>query len=193
MSNEQLSYSHRNSLIHENRTYRIGDDALYWQDDDKPEERLLYSDINSVEAQFAPSRVQSNRYLMRLRTRSKGKIDITNTTYKGIGDFEELNESYVPFVQELHRKIAEVNPAAAFKQGSSWAGYIFAILVTIVLVLVIIGAGMFFLTAGMVWVAAIKLAILIFFFPRLLRYVKRNKPGTYDPFNLPADILPDVA
>ena len=99
----------------------------------------------------------------------------------------------MPFVHELNRRIAEVNPAAAFKQGSSWAGYIFAILVTIVLVLVIIGAGMFFLTAGMVWVAAIKLAILIFFFPRLLRYVKRNKPGTYDPFNLPADILPDVA
>ncbi|NWF35887.1 hypothetical protein [Mariprofundus sp. KV] len=193
MNTKGYVYTHRNSLIHENRTYRIGDDALSWQDDNKSGERLLYSDIHSVEAQFAPSRVQSNRYLMRLRTRNNGKIDITNTTYKGIGDFEELNESYVPFVSELHRKIAEMNPAAAFKQGSSWAGYLVAIVVTIALVLVIIGAGVFFLTAGMVWVAAIKLAILIFFFPRLLRYVKRNKPGSYDPLKLPADILPDVA
>jgi len=50
-------------------------------------------------------------------------------------------------------------------------------------VLVIIGAGIFFLTAGLVWIAAIKLAILLFFFPRLIRYVKRNKPGSYDPLN----------
>lgn len=192
MNTKGFVYSHRNSLIHKCRTYRIEDDALCWQDDDKLEERLSYSDIQSVEARFAPSRVQSNRYLARLKTRNNAKIDITNTTYKGIGDFEELNDSYVPFVIALHHKIAEMHPAIVFKQGSSWAGYIFAIGVTIALVVVIIGAGMFFLTTGMIWVAAIKLAILIFFFPRLLRYVKRNKPGNYDPFNLPADILPKM-
>jgi len=174
------------------RTYRIGEDALHWQDDDKPEVSLPYADIKSVEAQFAPSRVQANRYLLRLHSKHHGKVDITNTTYKGIGDFEELNETYVPFVRELHRKIAKVNPAAQFKQGSSWAGYIFSIFVTIALVLVIIGAGMFFLAVGMLWIAAIKLVILLFFFPRLMCYVKRNKPGNYDSCNLPVKILPEL-
>ena len=185
------TYSHRNSLLHNNRTYKIRNDKLVWQDDDIPEVSLEYSNIKTVEAQFAPTRVQSNRYLLRLTTKSKGKVDITNTTYKGIGHFEELNQTYVPFVRELNRRIAEKNPKIQFKKGSSWAGYVFSIFIGILLFVVIIAAFLFFLNAGVLWLAAIKLIILIFFFPRLLRYIKRNKPASYDPLNLPANILPN--
>jgi len=186
------TYAHRNSLLSQLRSYRIEDDALYWQDDHQPEVRLAYADINSVEAQFSPTRVQANRYLLRLKTRSKGNVDITNTSYKGIGDFEELNETYVPFVIELHKKSAAKNPAISFKKGSSWAGYIFAIVVAVALIALIAGAGVFFLVSGMIWIAAIKLAILIFLFPRLIRYIKRNKPASYNPLMLPDHALPVI-
>lgn len=188
---QAVIYSHRNSLIHKNRTYLVGNSQLFWQDDNKPEISLPYVDIQSVEAVFSPTRVQGNRFLLRLKTKSKGEVDITNTTYKGIGHFEELNQTYVPFVRELNRKIAGSNPRVQFKKGRSWAGYVFSIFMAIILFVVIIIAFLFFLTAGVLWLAAIKLAILIFFFPRLLRYIKRNKPASYDPLNLPTDILPN--
>ena len=39
-------------------------------------------------------------------------------------------------------------------------------------------------------VAIVKLAILLFFVPVLVRYIRRARPGTYDPLALPADVLP---
>jgi hypothetical protein len=47
-------------------------------------------------------------------------------------------------------------------------------------------------TIGLIWIAAIKLAVVIFFVPTLVRYIRRAKPATYDPLNLPADVLPAV-
>jgi len=190
MNQSELTYGHRNSLLTKMRTYRMSEDALYWQDDDKPEISLPYAEITSVEAQFAPSRVQENRYLLRLHSNRHEKVDITNTSYKGIGHFEERNESFVPFVRMLHQKIATSNASVVFKKGSSWAGYVFAIVVAFALIAVLVGAGLFFLMAGVIWIAAIKLAILIFLFPRLLRYIKRNKPAEYNPLDLPDNILP---
>jgi len=185
------TYSHRHSLMSKNRTYDIGSHALSWQDDNESEVSLNYNDIQEVEAQFAPSRVQSNRYMLRLISKQKGKIDITNTTYKGIGDFEELNQTFIPFVTELHKKIAAENSDVQFIKGGSKAGYVFSIFMVVILFVVIIAGFLFFLMAGVIWIAAIKIIFLIFFFPRLIRYIKRNKPGNYDPLNLPADILPN--
>lgn len=189
---QSMKYSHRNSLIHKNRTYRITDFALLWKDDDLDEVSLPFEDIVSVEGKFSPTRVQGNRYVLRLITRHMGKIDITNTTYKGIGNFEELNNEYVAFVSALNKQISESNPSAKFIKGSSWVGYIFAIFMGFILLAVIVAALVFFLTAGIIWIAAIKLGILVFFFPRLFRYIKHNKPGVYDPLNIPSDVLPSI-
>lgn len=192
MTTKTISYAHRNSLFHKQRQYRILHDGLAWQDDDQSVV-LPYCDIQSVELQFAPSRVQGNRYLMTLNAKKLGKVQITNTTYRGIGHFEELNETYVPFVQALHQKIADKNSDVVFKQGSSWAGYIFSILVVLFLILVVISAGWFFTMFGMIWVAFIKLVILAYYLPRLWRYIKRNKPAEYDPLALPQNVLPELA
>jgi hypothetical protein len=43
---------------------------------------------------------------------------------------------------------------------------------------------------GFVWIAAIKLAILLFFIPTLIRYIRRAKPAAYDPLAIPDDALP---
>jgi hypothetical protein len=43
---------------------------------------------------------------------------------------------------------------------------------------------------GLVWIAAVKLAILLYFIPTLIRYIRRAKPATYDPLAVPAEVLP---
>ena len=39
-------------------------------------------------------------------------------------------------------------------------------------------------------VAIVKLVIVLFFVPVLVRYIRRARPGTYDPLALPAAVLP---
>ena len=34
---------------------------------------------------------------------------------------------------------------------------------------------------GIVWIAVAKLAIILFFVPTLIRYLRRSRPETYDP------------
>lgn len=181
------------SLVTKIRHYQIGADALIWQYDDKAPIHLPYGEITSVTCLFAPTRVQPNRYLLRLQTRSRGRIDISNNHYKSFGNFEEKNSSFVTFATKLHKKIAAHNPKALFHRGSSMAGYIFSIIMAVVLFVILVAAGLFFLMTGVIWIVALKIGLLIFYTPTLLRYIRRNKPACYDPLNLPKDILPQTA
>jgi hypothetical protein len=181
------------SLVTKVRHYQIGDEALIWQDDDKAPVHMPYGEITSVTCLFAPTRTQPNRFLLRLQTRSRRRIDITNSHYKSFGNFEEKNDSFVAFATELHKKITARNPGTLFHRGSSMAGYIFSIAMAVILFVIVVGAGLFFLMAGVIWIVALKIGLLIFYTPRLLRYIRRNKPSSYNPLDLPKDILPQAA
>ncbi|WP_321395962.1 hypothetical protein [Emcibacter sp.] len=146
----------------------------------------------SVEGQFQPSRVQSNRYRLRIKSRKNDRIDITNTSYIGIGDFKENNETYISFVKELHQKMMTQNPNIIFKSGISPAGYYLSILMAVLLLIVLVAAGYFFFSQGMIAVVFIKAVFIIFYYPSLIRYIQKNKPGFYDPIVLTPDIIPEI-
>lgn len=188
---KMLSYCHRHSFLTKKRTYQLGNRALIWQDEDGPEMAMPYDDIMSVEGQYSPSRVQSNRYLLSIKSRKKERVDITNTTYKGYGDFQENNDSYVPFIRELHRKIMAQNPDVIFKKGISQVGYYLSILTAALLLIVVIVAGYFFFIHGYITVVIFKVVFIIYYFPSLMRYIQKNKPGIYDPIALPSEIIPE--
>ncbi|MCF8473975.1 MAG: hypothetical protein K9G26_04695 [Emcibacter sp.] len=185
-----VSYTHRHSYLTKMRTYQVGDKSLRWQDDEGLETTLTYKDIISVEGQYTPSRVQPNRYRLRINSHTKGSVDITNTTYKGYGEFKENNDSYIPFVKDLHRKMVNCNPSINFKKGISLLGYILSIVTVAFLLIVVIVAGYFFFIYGLITIVIIKTAFVIYYFPSLIRYIKNNKPGIYDPINLPPEIIP---
>lgn len=187
-----VTYSHRKSAVDFNQTYTVEEDSLSWQCEAGKFGRLCYDTITSVEGKFSPTRFQPNRYSLRIKSYDNNALEITNTSYISFGNFEDRSNSYVPFVRTLHEKILRHNPGVNFQKGTSWGGYIFTIIVVTFIVTVIAVAGIFFVLFGLFWVTLIKLALLIYYFPSLLRYVKRNKPGEYDPINLPDDIIPII-
>ena len=184
-----VSYSSRVSIGKDERVYEFTDEALVWQDGDSPKKGLPFSKLISVNCSYEPNRVQANRYVIKLSTAKSSHI-IASTSYVSLGNFEDRGESFRSFVMDLHRKIVEVNPAVVFKQGSSQAGYIFSIFVTVGLICLFGGLALVTLLMGLIPIAILKGAILLFMFPRLIRYVKKNKPGNYDPLNIPEDVLP---
>lgn len=190
MTNE-ITYSNRQSILTKLMEYRLTPDALVYRDEESKPISVPYSSIDKVTAEFAPSRVQPNRYFLHLYNQDKEKIDITNTHYIGIGDFEDRSKSYVPFVTELHKKILEFNPGANFAKEASWGGYLFSVIMVLFLLGVVAVAGILFVLSGFYWVTLVKLVLIIFYLRSLILYVKRKKPGEYDPGNLTTDILPN--
>lgn len=45
-------------------------------------------------------------------------------------------------------------------------------------------------TWGLIWIAVVKLIIILAFIPVLIAYMRRATPGSYDPLDIPKDVLP---
>lgn len=174
------------------RTYRITDDALTWEEPGKPIDGVFFDDIAEVQMTYAPTRVARNRYRTRVVFRQGGMIELLNTEYVGFANFAEKNEEYSAFVRELHHRLAARGSKAVFRKGSSAAAYFGNLLLTAFIFAMIAIAFVLLLSVGFLWIAIVKLAIVLFFVPTLLRYMRRSTPATYDPSSLPADALPDV-
>ncbi len=134
--------------------------------------------------------VQPNRFLLRIYTRSYGLIEIVNTQFEGIGKISERNEPFNTFAHQVHLLAHAANPSIRFLRGTNWLNYIFSLLMTAVIGLIVVLLGIYFLMAGAFIIALVKLLILPFFTPLLFRYLKNNKPGSYDPLQIPEQLLP---
>jgi hypothetical protein len=172
------------------RLYRLTDDALIWEEEGEKLDGVFYDDIAEIRLAFAPTRFARNRYRAQIIFREGGMAELFNTDYQGIGNFPEQNEAYAAFLRELHRRVAAASHATVFRQGNSRLGYALNLLLTVFIFAMIALAFVLLTTIGLIWIAAIKLAIVIFFVPTLIRYIRRAKPGSYDPLALPADVLP---
>lgn len=185
-------YTHTYHGLRKARSYALTDDALTWKDEGEPgTKRLPFADIREVRLAYRPSRVQRNRYLAHITPRSGRRIDISNSSFKGFGDFVEHNTEYSGFLRELHRRLAAAGTATAFHKGSSLLGYIGNLLLTGWIVFMLGLALVLLFSWGLVWIAVVKLAIIAFFIPTLFRFIVRARPQAYDPLQIPDGALPD--
>lgn len=184
------NYTHRLSILTEKRTYSVGDNALTWSDDDGTSDSLNYSNITRVTGKFDPSRVQLNKYSLKIHSRNRAPLEITNTSFEGFNDFSDHSDQFRAFSVTLHKKIRSKNPDAKFAKGSTPLGYLLSVFTTIFIGILILLAAIFFITSGMYGIVIVKFLLIIFYFPSLLRYLKNNKPANYDPYNIPQEILP---
>lgn len=172
------------------RLYRLTDDALTCEEEDKPLDGVFYDDIAEIRLAFAPTRFARNRYRAQIIFRQGGMAELFNTDYQGIGNFPEQNEAYSAFLRELHRRVAAAGKPTVFRKGNSTLGYALNLVLTAFIFAMIALAFVLLTTIGFIWIAAIKLAILLYFIPTLIRYIRRAKPARYDPLAIPAEVLP---
>ena len=168
----------------------LTDDALVVDEAGKPRGGAFFDRIAEVHLAYAPTRVARNRYRARIVYRDGGMAELTNTHYAGIGDFPELNEPYTAFLTELHRRLAAKGKDIVYRRGSGIGGYIANWLLTIFVFAMIALAFVLLMAWGLVWIAVVKLAIVLFFVPTLIRFMLQSTPGTYDPLAIPKDVLP---
>lgn len=198
MTTPAYSYTHRHHAFAPTRTYWLEQGALCWRDEPEDETgqdtpatgKITFGDISRIHARYHPSRVQRRKYELHVTARNGARVVLTNSSYRGFGDFAVHNEAYTAFARALHNKAAAAKPDIVFTKGNSTGGYIANWLLTIWIFAMIAIALWFFVSIGLIWIAAVKLAIVIFYIPTLIRYLARNRPGSYDPQALPPEILP---
>lgn len=172
------------------RVFRLTDDALVWQDEGGRIDGAHYDDIAEIRLAYAPTRIARNRFRTQVIFRQGGMVELFNTHYAGFADFAERNAAYAAFVTALNRRMAERNVPAVYSKGSSPAAYAGNVALTVFIFAMIGLAIVLLFNFGLVWIAVAKLAIILFFVPTLVRFVRRSRPAGYDPRAIPEDALP---
>ncbi|HCD31187.1 MAG TPA: hypothetical protein DER01_02205 [Phycisphaerales bacterium] len=190
MTDNDPQYTYRQSILTKPWTFGLKNNALTWEEEGKPLRMIPFTQITKVQPKFDPTRVQLNRHILHVHTTQNGIIKIASMTYQGINDFKDQASSYRTFIKAFHEQLSAANPKMQFSKGITQLGYLASIGVLIFLIVLLVGAVGFILMGAVNFIILIKLGLLLYFIPSLVGYIRKNKPGTYDPLNLPADILP---
>lgn len=186
------SYVFRENAFAKRRTYRLTADALTWEEDGGPLDGVFYDDIAEVQMTYAPTRFATNRYRTQIIFRQGGMVNLFNTDYAGIGDFPEKNAEYAAFVRELHKRLAAHGTNTVFRKGNSTVAYALNLALAIFIFAMIALAFVLLFNFGLMWIAVVKLIVVLVFVPVLIRYIRRVRPESYDPLALPPDAVPEA-
>jgi hypothetical protein len=134
--------------------------------------------------------LQSHRFVAEVRTRTGIKITVASTSWRSMVEHERHDQQYAAFIAELHRRVAAAGEPVAYVSGAPtllyWPG-------------LLVFAGLMLATASLVvravaageWQAAAVITLMIgFFLWQTVPFFRRNRPATYRPDELPADVLP---
>lgn len=148
------------------------------------------AEVKEMGLDFAPTRPELNRFRCRLAFRDGGSLEFFNRTYAGVYDFRDTSAAYVAFVQALAAALVSHAPGCRFFSGATRASYLLSVLSTAGLFLCLGLISFFLLASGLSWLIAVKLLILIFYLPALVRWLARNRPRPLVPSSIPSGLLP---
>ena len=173
--------------------WSVEGDSLVHKRADGTVARRLLSEVTSVRLRYAPTSYKTWRYASEIRFKAGHAWHIDNGHFAGIADFEDRSATFVPFVREVIQLVSQHAPQARAYLGSSWTSYLlqvgflaiaFSALAGVFLMLPI-GAGI----SGMV---VVKLAIIAFFLPVVLKWARRALPQGVPINAIPDDAYPPV-
>lgn len=185
---DSASYTVRKSVLESARTWTVDENGLSWSAPDSSG-RLAFSDMRAIRLDWSASRFDTARHTVRVSGRTGTAAAIVSTSYKGIGNFSDQAECFVPFVRALIGLAHRANPHCEFWAGASpvkYAGNVLALaagVLALAAVLLTIGSPL----TGLI---AMKILLIVFLAPLGVRWLIVNWPRRFDPRQIPADLLP---
>lgn len=187
---DATSYRLRANAFVGERTYRLTDDALTWEEEGKPLNGVFFDQIATVRLSFSPTRVATRRFRTRVFPKAGGMTEFFNLSYRGFADFADQSAEYTAFVRELHRRLAAKGKDAAFHAGQSTLAFIRDLLISAFIFVGLAAVVLLLPISALPGVVIVKLVVIAAFAPTLVRYLRRAKPTRYDPLDIPAALLP---
>ena len=193
MTEETKSYEFRTGLRSRPASLAIDAGTLRAREESKPDKVWSLSDITQINLRYGPTRFCRNRFRMNLNHSSGEKLTVSNVSFKGFAEFDDQSDTYRPFVQSLHRALLANGSETRFHGGLSSLSYWLHWLLTLFVGLALVVVGWAFVAIGLSWLILVKIALIIFYLPTLLAFMRRGKPSTYDPAQIPDRLLPNPA
>lgn len=183
-----MQYAFRRSIIEKETTCTLDESGIHASTEGREPVFISYDDIARISLHYSPSRFFTNRYTCSIHSKAGGKIDLQNNSYDGIGKFLDLSVAYRVFVTELHEKIKHIR-GIEFSRGDTGLKYgCYCLLVAFAVLLVAYVLIAFGPCSG--FIVLIKFVFFLFLLIYSVRYLRQNRPGSYDPDSIPKDLLP---
>ena len=187
---ETLSYRARLNVLEGERTYRLAPEALVIDHGDgAPPEVVRFEDVSEVRLRYFPTRSQWNRFECLLTAPGRRWFRIGSEYYRGVMHFEDRGPEYRAFVRELCLRVADAGAPTRFVTGRPmWvlmaeSAFLLSMVGFLAAILVLVG-GVVGALPGM------RIGLLMVSIPLLWLYFRRNRPGSFDPRDVPALFLP---
>lgn len=150
---------------------------------------IPYAKLTELRLRYEPGRFATNRCTAAVVTNTGWTAEIDNQHWAGVADFEDRSLTYRLLVEALLARLRAANPEARLVTGQgamlwlSMGVLLGAVALLFLAVLTIGGPG----------IALVKLAVLAFFAPTMIRYIRANRrrvvPVMADP---PPGVLPAI-
>lgn len=181
-----MEYSTRKSILENETIYTLTENELLIKDlKTENEKRLPYKNIQSVQLKYVSRKNVPSVFICIITTLKNNVFQINSQHFIEYGKFEDRKETYTPFIIAFHKKLihAKINFIKGDNNLIYWSSILFFSL---------LGIGM--LVLGINTISSVGIGILLvtlYLFFRLKDHYSRNKPGNYDPNNIPEELLPD--
>jgi hypothetical protein len=187
-----MRYATRNHALVPATVWTLDGAALTLEEGKRPPRVLPLAAVHALRLDFAPTRPERNRFRCRLTLHGGTTLTFFNRTFAGFADFRETSADYVAFVQALVAALRQHSPQCQFIAGATWPSYLFNLAATAFVFLCFAAISWFLLRVNLTWLIALKVLILLFYVPTLLRWVARNRPRRFHPVTIPPDLLPAI-
>lgn len=173
--------------------WSVEGDSLVHKRADGTVARRQLSEVASVRLRYAPTSYKTWRYAFEIRFNAGHAWHIDNGHFAGIADFEDRSATFVPFVREVIQLVSQHAPQARAFLGSSWTSYLLQVGFLVIAFSAL--AGVFLMLpigAGISGMVVVKLAIIAFFLPVVLKWARRALPQGVPINAIPDDAYPPV-
>lgn len=185
-----VSYATRNDAFSAACTWSLEGGVLRRSAADEPERTIRLADVSELRLEYSPTRIEPNRFQCTLLLNSGQWEKIFNRSYEAPAKFRDTSAAYRKFVMALVEALARYAPGCRFVAGSSTGTYVLGVAGTAVVAVVIGFAFVYFLAAGLWWLATVKVLVLAFYFPTCVRWLRRNRSQSFSPSVPPEAVLP---
>src|SRR5581483_3048367 len=182
-------YVYRPSLLGAPREFALTATGIAWSIG-RQSGSVPYAAVRRVRLSYRPANLQTYRFVAEIWANGAPKLTLVSTSWKSMTVQERLDGPYASFLAALHRRLAASGANVRFEQGIAplryWPELVAFAIVSLLLAVMIVRA----LTLHGFATAAFVAAFLAFSLWHGGAFFRRNRPGTYWPDALPAEVLP---
>lgn len=186
---EALQYQTRNNQLSPPTTWSLDEEGIRMTNQ-AVDSLIVWKDIREIRLQYAPTRYIANRYTCQINLHSGGSAWFSSHYVDGSFTEEDRGREYDRFVRELMNQTVVHNPACRLTSGAGAWSYFSKLLIMSFSAWMLFVLFKLFMAFGLTWLAVLKLTVVAFLMPRLLRWLKVSKGTRFTVHTIPAGLLP---